>query len=74
MVDPLSYLSFKPVLHDWCNKGCGMCDLVCRGGAYKLTLGVNKIFYYIYIYIYIYCVCVCIYIYIYICMCVWVWV
>ena len=25
MVDPLSYFSFKPVLHDWCNKGRGMC-------------------------------------------------
>ena len=25
MVDPLSYFSFQPVLHDWCNKGCGMC-------------------------------------------------
>ena len=24
MVDPLSYLLFQPVLHDWCNKGCGM--------------------------------------------------
>ena len=24
-VDPLSYFSFQPVLHDWCNKGCGMC-------------------------------------------------
>ena len=22
-VDPLSY--FQPVLHDWCNKGLGMC-------------------------------------------------
>ena len=22
---PLSYFSFQPVLHDWCNKGCGMC-------------------------------------------------
>ena len=21
----LSYFSFQPVLHDWCNKGCGMC-------------------------------------------------
>ena len=21
MVDPLSYFSFQPVLHDWCNKG-----------------------------------------------------
>ena len=29
MVDPLSYFSFQPVLHDWCNKGCGMCYLVC---------------------------------------------
>ena len=25
MVDPLSYFSFQPVLHDWCNKGSGMC-------------------------------------------------
>ena len=24
-----SYLSFQPVLHDWCNKGCGMCYPVC---------------------------------------------
>ena len=23
-MDPLSYFSFQPVLHDWCNKGCGM--------------------------------------------------
>ena len=29
-VDPLSYFSFQPVLHDWCNKGCGMCYPVCR--------------------------------------------
>ena len=28
-VDPLSYLSFQPVLHDWCNKGHGMCYPVC---------------------------------------------
>ena len=28
-VDPLSYFSFQPVLHDWCNKGRGMCDHVC---------------------------------------------
>ena len=28
-VDPLSYFSFQPVLHDWCNKGCGMCYHVC---------------------------------------------
>ena len=24
-VDPLSYFSFQPVLHDWCNKCRGMC-------------------------------------------------
>ena len=24
MVDLLSYFSFQPVLHDWCNKGRGM--------------------------------------------------
>ena len=25
----LSYFSFQPVLHDWSNKGCGMCYPVC---------------------------------------------
>ena len=29
MVDTLSYLSFQPVLHHWCNKGRGMCYSVC---------------------------------------------
>ena len=29
MVDPLSYFSFQPVLHKWCNKGYGMCYPVC---------------------------------------------
>ena len=29
VVDPLSYFSFKPVLHDWCNKGSGMSYPVC---------------------------------------------
>ena len=29
MVDQLSYFSFQPVLHDWCNKGCGICYPVC---------------------------------------------
>ena len=28
-VDPLSHFSFQPVLHDWCNKGRGMCYPVC---------------------------------------------
>ena len=28
-VDQLSYFSFQPVLHDWCNKGRGMCYRVC---------------------------------------------
>ena len=28
-VDPLSYFSFQPVPHDWCNKGRGMCYPVC---------------------------------------------
>ena len=28
-VDPLSYFSFQPVLHDWCNKGRVMYYLVC---------------------------------------------
>ena len=29
MVDPLSYFSFQPVLHDWYNNGRGMCYPVC---------------------------------------------
>ena len=29
MVDPLSYFSFQPVLHNWYNKGCGMYYPVC---------------------------------------------
>ena len=29
MVDPLSYFSFHPVLHYWCNKGNNMCYPVC---------------------------------------------
>ena len=29
MVDPLSYFSFQPVLHDWCNKDRDMCYPVC---------------------------------------------
>ena len=29
VVDPLSYFSFQPVLHDWYNKGRGMCYPVC---------------------------------------------
>ena len=29
MVDPLSLVSFHPVLHDWCNKDHGMCYPVC---------------------------------------------
>ena len=29
MVDLLNYFSFQPVLHDRCNKDCGMCYPVC---------------------------------------------
>ena len=29
MVEPLSYFLFQSVLHDWCNKGCGMYYSVC---------------------------------------------
>ena len=28
--DPLSYFSFQPVLHDWCNKCRGMCHPLNR--------------------------------------------
>ena len=37
MVDPLSYFSFQPVLHDWCNKCHGMLSCLWDG-AYKGTL------------------------------------
>ena len=40
-VNPLSYFSFEPVLHDWCNKGRGMCYPVWDG-AYKRTLAVDR--------------------------------
>ena len=40
-VDPLSYFSLQPVLHDWCNKGRGMCCPVWDG-AYKRTIAVNR--------------------------------
>ena len=26
---PIDYFSFHPVIHDWCNKGCGMYYPVC---------------------------------------------
>ena len=29
MMDPLSYFSFQPVLHDWCTKGSGVCNPLC---------------------------------------------
>ena len=29
IVDPLSYFSFQPVFHDWCDKGSGICYPVC---------------------------------------------
>ena len=29
MVDSLSNFLFQPVLHDWCNIGCGICYPVC---------------------------------------------
>ena len=34
--------AFQPVLHDWCNKGRGMCYTVCGDGAYKRTLAANR--------------------------------
>ena len=45
MVDPLSYFSFQPVFHDWCNKARGMCYPVC-GVVYikePLLLFVNSV-------------------------------
>ena len=35
---PVSYFSFQPMLHDWCNKGRGMCYPVCGMVHIKETL------------------------------------
>ena len=35
---PVEQLSFQPVLHDWCNKGRGMCYPVCGMVHIKKTL------------------------------------
>ena len=40
MVDPLSYFSVQPVLHDWCYKGCGMLSCLWDN-SYKRTLAAN---------------------------------
>ena len=42
MVDQLSYFLFQPVLHDWCNKGIGMCiNVLLVYLSLKWTLFVN---------------------------------
>ena len=41
-VDPLSYFLFQPVLHDWCNKGRGMCYPVCGMVHIKEPLLLNR--------------------------------
>ena len=40
-VDPLSYFSFQPALHDWCNKGRSMCYPVCEMTHIKEPLLLN---------------------------------
>ena len=42
MVHPLRYVSFQPVLHNWCNKGCGICYQVLWDNVYKRTLAANE--------------------------------
>ena len=42
MLDPVSYFSFQPVLHNWCNKGCGMCYPVCGIVHIKEPLLIDK--------------------------------
>ena len=39
-VDPLSYFSFQPVHHDWCNKSV-VCVILSMGWLYKRSLAVN---------------------------------
>ena len=47
MVAPFSYFSLQPVLHDWCNKGHGVCYPVCGMVHIKepLLLGLKEMFY-----------------------------
>ena len=42
MVDPLSYFSFQPVLHDWCKQRPWYVLSCLWDGAYKRTLAVNR--------------------------------
>ena len=35
---PIDYFLFQPVVHDWCNKGCGMCYSVCGMVLIKVSL------------------------------------
>ena len=41
MVDSLSLFSFHPVLHDWCNKGCGV-HYPVWDGVYTRSLVANE--------------------------------
>ena len=43
MVDPLSYFSFQPLLHDWGNKYRGMCYPVY--GMMHIKEGTKEVFY-----------------------------
>ena len=49
MVDLFSYFALKPVLHDWCNKSCGMVHIkeplllmdkssLCGGSGFPFSL------------------------------------
>ena len=38
-VDPLSYFSVQPVLHDWCNKGRGMVHIKSKRVAHVVAAG-----------------------------------
>ena len=41
-VDPLSYYSFQPVLHDWCKQRPWYVLSCMWDGAYKRTLAANR--------------------------------
>ena len=44
----MHYFSFQPVLHDWCNKGRGMCYPVCGMVHIKeplLLIGKSSLFF-----------------------------
>ena len=52
-INPLSYFSFHPMLHNWCNKVCCLYLLICEMVNIKRSLAANHVLCNIYILYYI---------------------